>query len=139
MKQGLNGVEGLLVDNGRHLKLNPFGWRTRPAVAGVGAVEVMFAVVGCRSKQVIDAASREATSAPGNAPFVKVRRNRLDAQRPVVLANGEPEQKPDRVGFLFVDDQDLLFAGPTPFLDLRGVAERRARTVPEALPRVFQH
>lgn len=99
----------------------------------------MLAVIGGCGQDVVNAARRKSPTAPQDTPFVEPGGNRLHAHGAPLDAGSQIEDHPDDPFLGIIDDQHLLFLGPSSFSDLDAIAEWRARAVPEALAGVIQH
>ncbi|WP_339085685.1 hypothetical protein [Hyphomicrobium sp. ghe19] len=125
LQQGLDGIEGLLIDDSRHLECDPLRWRPSPSAPAVEAVEVMFAAIRRRRQQIMHPAGREATAAAGDTTFVEIGGDGLDAERPTMSTGREVEDQSHYPGFVVTDDKHFLVLRPSPFLHGDGVAEGR--------------
>nr|WP_251134088.1 hypothetical protein [Rhodomicrobium sp. Az07] len=103
------------------------------------AVEEVLAFVSGRGEDVVDAARREALAAPCVAALVEMGGDGLHTHGLTAFAERKAEDLAHGSGFVLVDDENLLLARASNLSCDHIVAERRLRSVPEALACVFEH
>ncbi|WKW50152.1 hypothetical protein QMO75_12775 [Rhodomicrobium lacus] len=139
LQEPLRRVEDRLLDDDGHGKGDPFRWRPRLAAPAVEAVEEVLSLVSGRGQDVVDAASGEALTAPCDAALVEMRRDGLLAHGVTAFAKRKAEDLAHDTRLGLIDDEHLLLARPANLACDHIIAERRLRSVPEALTRIFEH
>jgi hypothetical protein len=135
----LHRVEGLLVDEARHLNRDHLIVRLVGAVLGA-PVELVDTDVGGAGQHPVNGANTPAPAHAGVEPaLVQMLGDRLHAHAPprAVALQRQAEGEPHRVGVKRVDLQLLLELGPALLRVHHPIADRRQRAVPEALPRIL--
>ncbi|MDG5972165.1 hypothetical protein JAGODDHD_02927 [Sphingomonas paucimobilis] len=139
LQKRLNGVEGFSLDDGGHRDDDDFSGGTRVVVLAA-LPPFMLADIGAAGQNAMNLTDAPTAAVAGeDALGVQMLDDGLDAHLAAVALTfqSEPIDQADRVGVQRVDFQLLLGLGPALFGGGDPVADRRQRTVPEALPGVL--